>query len=67
VDRKERQDEDGYRCECGRWHEFPDLYPERQHILYTLICCDCARIYTVVQGAAELRNKPHWAWKTPRR
>jgi hypothetical protein len=49
VDSKARQDEDGYRCECGRWQDLPDWYPERQHILYTLIC-DCARVYTVVGG-----------------
>ena len=66
MDSNARQDEGGYRCECGRWHAFPEWYPERRHILYTLIC-DCARVYTVGRGLAELRNKSLWPWKRPQR
>jgi hypothetical protein len=42
---------------CGRLWFFPAYVLERPHIQYTLIC-DCARIYTVVRGLVELRNKP---------
>jgi hypothetical protein len=58
--------EDRFTCACGRVWYYPDDMQEHRHILYTLIC-DCARVYTVRMGWVELRSKPAWPWKRPKR
>jgi hypothetical protein len=55
---KEKRSEYGYKCNCGKWHDFPAYVIAHQHDVLTHTCPKCKRKNGIYELTVEIEKRP---------